>query len=155
MLIPLFITTTITFLVFPYQLYLPTLTIVVPNGYSGEINLVLSNVEDNILTIHSNGIGYLNESTFDKTYSRLIVKQTDGKHLDEYLIGFNSSTFFRKSIGDGNSIRSLSFKILTSNKKEEKHDAIDWIDKVGRKLVLLKNPDKAFSNKAIEVKIEK
>src|SRR5688572_29850602 len=40
----LFITTTISFLAFHYQLYSPTLTIKVPNGYRGEINLVLSNV---------------------------------------------------------------------------------------------------------------
>ncbi len=39
----LFITTTIAFLAFHYQLYSPTLTIKVPNGYKGEINLVLSN----------------------------------------------------------------------------------------------------------------
>ena len=45
----LFITTTISFLAFHYQLYSPTLTIIVPDGYRGEINLVLSNVDDNIL----------------------------------------------------------------------------------------------------------
>jgi membrane protein implicated in regulation of membrane protease activity len=77
----LFITTTISFAVFHYQLYSPTLTIKVPNGYKGEINLVLSNVKDNILTVDSNGIGYLNEWTFNKTYSRPIVEQLDGKNL--------------------------------------------------------------------------
>jgi len=55
----LFITTTISFLAFHYQLYSPTLTIKVPNGYKGKINLVLSNVKDNLLTVDSNGIGYL------------------------------------------------------------------------------------------------
>jgi hypothetical protein len=115
-LIILFITTTISFLAFHYQLYSPTLTIVVPNGYRGEIHLVLSNVDKNILTVDSNGIGYLNEWTFDKTYSRPIVKQADGKSLDEYLIGFNPSTFFGKGksccVGK-REIQSLSFKIGT------------------------------------------
>src|ERR1035437_4846063 len=46
-------TTAISFFVFHYQLYSPTLTIKVPNGYKGEINLVLSNVKDNILTVDS------------------------------------------------------------------------------------------------------
>src|SRR5690606_10078638 len=36
----LFITTTVSFSVFHYKLYSPTLTIKVPNGYKGEINLV-------------------------------------------------------------------------------------------------------------------
>ena len=90
----LFITTTISFLAFHYQLYSPTLTIKVPNGYNGEIHLILSNVEDNVLTVDSNGIGYLTEWTFNKTYSRPIVEQIDGKNLDENLVGFNPSTFF-------------------------------------------------------------
>lgn len=53
------ITTALSFLIFHYQLYSPTLTIIVPNGYRGKINLVLSNVNDNILTVDSNGIGYV------------------------------------------------------------------------------------------------
>jgi hypothetical protein len=89
----LFIMTTISFSAFHYKLYSPTLTIIVPNGYSGEINLVLSNVKENILTVDSNGIGYINEWTFNKTYSRPIVKQIDGKNLDKSLVGFNPSNF--------------------------------------------------------------
>src|SRR5690606_14068814 len=103
------ITTTFSFLAFHYQLYSPTLKIIVPNGYKGEINLILSNVKDNILTVDSNGIGYLNEWTFNKTYSRPIVEQLDGKNLDKNLVGFNPSTFFGTSIGGGNAIKSLRF----------------------------------------------
>lgn len=117
-------TTTISFLAFHYQLYSPTLTITVPNGYRGEINLVLSNVEENILTVDSNGIGYLTEWTFDKTYSRPIVKQTDGKNLDEYLIGFNPSTFFGKGktccVGK-REIQSLSFTIGSKPHLEDEY----------------------------------
>ena len=151
----LFISTSISFLAFHYQLYSPTLTIKVPNGYKGEIHLVLSNVKDNILTVDSSGIGYLNEWTFDKTYSRPIVEQVDGRNLDRNLIGFNPSTFFGKSIGDGNSIRSLNFEIVPDNLREEKYYTLDWMDKVDRKLILLKNPDKGISNEAIEVEIER
>lgn len=151
----LFVTVTVSFLAFHYQLYSPTLTIKVPNGYRGEINLILSNLKDNILTVDSNGIGYLNEWTFNKTYSRPIVEQVDGKNLDENLVGFNPSTFFGKSIGDGNAIRSLSFKIIPENKTDDKYSTPDWMDKVDKKLILLKDPNKAISNEAIEVKIEK
>lgn len=120
----MFITTSISFLAFHYQLYSPTLTIIVPNGYKGEINLVLSNVDDNILTVDSNGIGYLTEWTFDKTYSRPIVKQADGKNLDEYLIGFNPSTFFGKGktcCVENREIQSLSFKIGTKPHLEDEY----------------------------------
>ena len=118
------ITTTISFLAFHYQLYSPTLTIIVPDGYRGEVNLVLSNVDDNILTVDSNGIGYITEWTFNKTYSRPIVKQADGKNLDEYLIGFNPSTIFGKGksccVGK-REIQSLSFKIGTKPHLEDEY----------------------------------
>lgn len=120
----LFITTSISFLAFHYKLYSPTLTIKVPNGYRGEINLVLSNVEDNILTVDSNGIGYLNEWTFNKTYSRPIVKQVDGTNLNEYLVGFNHTTFFGKGktccVGK-REIQTLSFTIGTKPGLEDEY----------------------------------
>lgn len=150
-----FITTTISFLIFHYKLYSPTLTIKVPNGYKGEINLVLSNVKDNILTVDSNGIGYLNEWTFNKTYSRPIVEQIDGKNLDKNLVGFNPSTFFGTSIGCGNSIKTLSFEIVPDSVLGQKqYYSKDFTKYVNKKLVLLKEPDKGIkSNEAtIEVK---
>ena len=150
----LFITTAISFLVFHYQLYSPTLTIKVPNGYKGEVSFVLSNVKDNILTVDSNGVGYLNEWTFNKTYSRPIAEQVNGESLDKNLVGFNPSIFFGKSIGDGNAIESLSFKIIPDSRMEEKCYTSNWMDKVDKKLILLKSPSKGISNKAIEVKIE-
>ena len=151
----LFITTTISFLAFHYQLYSPTLTIKVPNGYKGEINLVLSNVKDNILTVDSNGIGYINEWTFNKTYSKPIVEQLDGKNLDKNLVGFNPSTFFGTSIGAGNSIKTLSFEIVPDNILGQKqYYSKDFTKYVNKKLVLLKEPNKGIeSNEAtIEVK---
>lgn len=142
----LFITTTISFLAFHYQLYSPTLTIKVPNGYRGEINLVLSNVKDNILTVDSNGIGYLTEWTFNKTYSRPIVKQADGKDLDDYLIGFNSSTFFGEGkaccIGNGE-VQSLSFKIGTKPHLDDEYfDYKTLTELVDQNQTILTKPDK-------------
>ena len=119
----LFLTTSISFLVFHYQLYSPTLTIKVPNEYRGEINLVLSNVKENILTVDSNGIGYVNEWTFNKVYSRPIVEEVDGKNLDNNLVGFNPSTFWAKeksSDTKGREIESISFEIVPDNKLGQK-----------------------------------
>jgi hypothetical protein len=131
------ITTTISFLAFHYQLYSPTLTIKVPNGYKGEINLVLSNVKDNILNVDSNGIGYVNEWTFNHTYSRPIVEQLDGKNLDKFLVGFNPSTFWAKGETSSSEInlkiKTLSFEIVADYKLGQKQfnstDLFKQVDK--------------------------
>jgi len=135
-----FITTSISFLAFHYQLYSPTLTIIVPNDYKGEINLVLSNVDDNILTVDSNGIGYLNKWTFNKTYTRPNVVQVDGKNLDKNLVGFNPSTFFGRSGGDGMQI--LRFEIVPDDKIGQKqYYSKNLTNLVDKELVLLLPPD--------------
>ena len=150
----LFITTTISFLAFHYQLYSPTLKIKVPNGYKGEINLVLSNVEENILTVDSNGIGYLNEWTFNKTYSKPIVEQVDGKNLDKNLVGFNPSTFFGTSIGGGNSIKTLSFEIAPDSALGQKqYYSKDFTKYVNKKLVLLKEPNKGIESNEATIEV--
>lgn len=114
----------IAFAVFHYQLYSPTLKIVVPENYIGEIYLVKSNVSKNILTIDSNGIGYLNEWTFNKLYSKPIVVDENGKDLTEQCVGFNSSTFFglgtSASSEKNREIKSLSFEIVPTDKIREK-----------------------------------
>ena len=141
-----FITTSIFFIAFHYHLYSPSLTIKVPNGYKGEINLVLSKLDENILTVDSNGIGYLTEWNFNKTYTRPKVEQIDGKNLDAYLIGFNPSTFF----GKGKSccirkqeVQSLSFKIGTKpNLEDEYFGGRNLTETVDTNKAILMNLDK-------------
>lgn len=138
------VTMTISLLLFHYRLYSPTLTIIVPNGFNGEINLVLSNVEENILTLDSNGIGYLNQWTFDKTYSRPIVKQVDGKNLEQNLVGFNSSSFFGKGTAccvTGKNIRTMSFKVTPAHKtRQEQFNVNDFLPFVDKKKVIFVSP---------------
>ncbi len=102
------------FAVFYYQLYSPTLKIVVPENYSGQVSLIKSNVTENILTVDSNGIGYLNEWTFNKLYSKPIVVDANGKDLTKQCVGFNPSTFFglgtSTSTEKNKEIKSLSLK---------------------------------------------
>ncbi|MBF0694632.1 MAG: hypothetical protein IR153_06205 [Flavobacterium sp.] len=136
----MFITTSISFLAFHYQLYSPTLTIIVPNDYKGEINLVLSNVDDNILTVDSNGIGYLNKWTFNKTYTKPNVVQVDGKNLEKNLVGFNPSTFFGRSVGGGMQI--LRFEIVPDDKiRQKQYYSKNLTNLVDKKLVLFLPPD--------------
>ncbi len=119
-----FTITAVAFTVFHYQLYSPSLKIVVPENYIGEINLVKSNVSKNILTVDSNGIGYLNEWTFNKLYSKPIVVDQNGTDLTKHCVGFNPSTFFGRitsSSSENNMIiKSLSFEIVPKEKIGEK-----------------------------------
>jgi hypothetical protein len=108
------ILTSISFITYHYQLYSPILKVIVPDGYVGEVNLVQSNVDENILTLDSNGIGYLNKWTFNKLYSRPEVYTTSGKNINNLCVGFNPSAFFGVSkfcCVDGKVIRSKSFDI--------------------------------------------
>ncbi len=110
------ISISISFIAYHYQLYSPTLKVIVPDGYVGEVNLVQSNVDENILTIDSNGIGYLNKWTFNKLYSRPEVYTTSGRNISNLCVGFNPSAFFgvsRFCCVDGKVIRSKSFDIAS------------------------------------------
>ena len=157
----LLILTTISFTFFHYQLYSPTLTIKVPNGYKGEINLVLSNLDNNELTIDSNGIGYLNKWTFNKTYSKPIVEQLDGKNLDKNLVGFNPSTFFGKGKScciSGQQLESLSFKIVPDDKiGQEQFYSNNFMDFVDKKIILLSksNSQTVIDSVSVERRNEK
>lgn len=114
-----FISLTLAFIAYHYQLYSPTLKIIVPDDYTGEVSLVLSNTDKNILAVDSNGVGYVTKWTFNKTWSQPDVFTTSGKKINNQCIGFNPSTFWALSkfcCVDGKVIRSLSFDIVPQDK---------------------------------------
>lgn len=118
-----FITISIAFLAYHYHLYSPTLKIIVPDDYKGKVSLVLSNVNKNILTVDSNGIGYITKWTFKKTWSKPDVYTTSGRKINDLCVGFNPSTFWGLSkfcCVDGKEIRSLSFEIVPVDQKGKK-----------------------------------
>jgi len=130
------ILTAVCFIALHYYFYSPTLRIVVPKGYVGPVNLVLSNVDKNKLVLDSNGIGYINKWTFEKTYTEPIVTETDGTKINDRCVGFNPSTFWGKgysTISESNiKIHSISFEIVPADKKGQKqyydkglHAAVD------------------------------
>jgi hypothetical protein len=110
---------------FHYKIYSPTLNIRVPVGYHGEINLVKSNLKENILTIDSNGIGYLNAWTFEKVYTEPMVFDMNGKNLSEQCVGYNPTKFFSlkqySSSEISVDIKSLSFSIFPPDKLGDKY----------------------------------
>lgn len=140
---------TLSFSTFHYHLYSPTLVITVPNGYTGKVSLVQSNTKNNILTLDSNGIGYLDRWTFGKVYTKPIVKQIDGKNLDKNLVGFNPSAFFgggKSCCIDGLYIQSISFEIVPDDKTGQKqYYSKDLMSVVDKQLVLLSKPDRYTS----------
>lgn len=114
-----------------YKLMSPTLTIVVPKGYTGQVTLVLSNVNKNILTVDSNGIGYINKRTFNDTYTPPIVRETDGTEITSRCVGFNPTTFWAKGSSSSAStstgqnistseIQYLSFEVVPKGKEGQK-----------------------------------
>lgn len=118
-----FIVISVAFMGYHYYLYSPTLKIIVPDGYTGEVNLVLSNVDKNILTMDSNAVGYITKWTFNKTYSQPNVYTSSGRKINKQCVGFNSSTFWGLSkfcCVDGKIIKSLSFEIVPESKLGQK-----------------------------------
>lgn len=118
-----FILVSIGFLAYHYQLYSPTLKIIVPDNYTGEVSLVLSNVDHNILTVDSNGVGYVTKWTFNKTWAEPEVFTKSGKKINNRCVGFNPSTFWGLSkfcCVDGKVIKSLSFEIVPEDKIGQK-----------------------------------
>ena len=113
----------------------------VPNNYKEEINLVLSNVKDNILKINKNGIEYLTEWTFNKTYSKPFVEQINGKNLKKNLVDFNPSAFFGKSKSccvEGQQVESLIFEIVSHGKIGEKqYNSKSLADLVNKNLLVI------------------
>lgn len=131
------------------------MTIIVPANYSGDVDLVLADIKENILTIDTNGIGYINQWTFDKTYTRPIVKDENGKDIDSLLIGYNPTSFWGKGKSccvDNKEIYSKSFKIESKNSETTfKHRSLT--DLVDRRLTKFMKPDR-YTSIQTEVKSE-
>ena len=107
----------------------PKLKIIVPENYFGKIILVLSNVDRDILTVDSNGIGYITKHTFDKTYTKPFVIEKGGTDISNQAVGFNISAIWSKGkfafANDENSppnkaVEFLSFEVVPKDKQMKK-----------------------------------
>ena len=117
----------------------PAYEIIVPENYVGEVNLILSNVKENRLTLDENGIGYINKKTFNKTFNPIILQKDT--IIGERIEGFNTPTFWSKLItttSDGKIFAALNFVIPPENKNGEYqyNDTMDLSKLVDYKLVL-------------------
>jgi hypothetical protein len=152
------ISTVIAFLYFHYAWYSPTLKIIVPKGYKGQVNLVLANVKENILTLDTNGIGYITQWTIDHIYSVPLVIDNDGQNLNKLCVGFNPSTFWgtgKTCCVSGKQFESISFEIVSKeNAGQKQYDSKDLTALVNKKLVKFLERDKYTTINTDSVKLK-
>jgi hypothetical protein len=90
--------------------------IVVPNNYVGEVCLVKSKSDTNILTLDSNGIGYINNKAFEELRFEPTVRNVSGKNLLPNCITYNSSAWWARGKAESTKskkiIHYLSFEIV-------------------------------------------
>ena len=134
--------TLIVYLMINY-FYPVKLTVIVPKNYQGEVILVLSNVEKDILTVDTNGIGYITKQTFDKKHSVPKVIEIDGTDVSSQCVGFSPSSFW--AVGNSSyateeggsskevKVHFLSFEVVPIENKGEKQyysaDLMGLVDK--------------------------
>ncbi|MBS1635844.1 MAG: hypothetical protein JST26_07955 [Bacteroidetes bacterium] len=98
--------------------------ITVPQGYTGGVYLIKSNVPKDELTLDSNGIGYITEDTFEDLKWQPIVHDASGKDLTANLVGYNPSAFWgvgkSESIKPKMKIEYMGFEIVPDNLKGQK-----------------------------------
>jgi hypothetical protein len=116
--------TVVGFTYFHYQIYSPTVKIIVPENFVGEVNLIKSNMDENILTLDSNGIGYLTEWTFNHLHNKPIIIDQIGTDISEFSVGFSRTHFWGVgSVIPSGSIQKIRFKSF---------EIVPW-DKIGEK----------------------
>lgn len=115
-------TTSAASMAFLILYYDPGLTITCPKGYTGAVVLVLTTADRDILTLDSNGIGYITRRTFKRTYRKPRVIDAGGTDISARCVGYNPSTFWANStyLGGGQKIRSLSFELVPEDQKGQK-----------------------------------
>lgn len=152
------IITTISLLFLHYYFYSPKLILIVPNNYYGEINLVKSNTNHNILTVDHNGIDYLTKWTFNKLYLKPTVIRKNGKNIEKNLVGFNPSTFFgleRSCCIFGGEIESLTFEIVPDSLiGQDPGYATSLLALVNKKLITLSKQGSYSTPDTVTVKVE-
>jgi len=125
------------------------LTVIVPKGYIGKICLILSNCETNVLKIDSNGIGYINKSTYNNTYAKPLVLESDSTNITSRIVGYNPASFWSKGsfsmISTNNStntneIHFMSFEIVPVGKEGQKQYYTTDIDQFIDVSKLCNNP---------------
>lgn len=94
--------------IFYISQYKPTCEIYVPDNYTGEVKLFVSNEEKNDFVVNKYGIGYINKSTFDNGfYPRIFRGKVDiTKQITQYAKGALATTAEK-----GYSCEFLSFSI--------------------------------------------
>lgn len=104
--------------------YRPVYTVVIPEGYVGEVRLLVSNEKENDFFINNYGIGYIDRKTFDEGFYPKIIKGDNEitKQVKEYSKGALATT-----PGDIYSYEYLSFFVPAKGESVEDKDIEELI----------------------------
>jgi hypothetical protein len=110
--------------IFYVSRYRPVYTVVIPDGYVGEVRLLVSNEKENDLFINKYGIGYIDKKTFDEGFYPKIIKGDNDitKQVKEYSKGALATTS-----EDVYSYEYLSFSVLGKGENVEDKDIEELI----------------------------
>lgn len=146
-----FLATAVLFVFLHFKIHSPTLNIVVPENYSGQVRLFLSSTTDNILTLDKNGFGYLNERTYEKVFTRPNVVDIKGRDLTEFCRGFSDESFWGENTTccvDDKFIQAKTFKIMREDKTQQNElTYLELLDLVDKKLVKGISKDRYIKDK--------
>jgi hypothetical protein len=73
--------------------------------------------------------------------------------LNHLLLSYDNNKFWGKSIGTGNTIKSLNFEIAKDSLQKERTYISNWLENVDMNKVYLEDPTKKPDN-ILEVKIK-
>ena len=115
----------LTFIISQYK---PTYKIIIPDSYSGTINLIMTGENENDFDINNFGIGYITEDTYYNGFYPKIIK--NGKDITKDARGFSRGSFAFATPDLNVSLDYLKFEIPGNNNGDTLKD-FDALIKVG------------------------
>jgi hypothetical protein len=102
------LTMTVICLTFYASQYKPSYKIIIPDGYIGEVKLLLSNENENDFRVNNFGIGYINQKTFENGFRPTIIQRR--QDISKQITGYSTGSYATTS-SSNLALDYLSFEI--------------------------------------------
>jgi energy-coupling factor transporter transmembrane protein EcfT len=99
---------TVICLIFYGSQYRPGYKIVIPDQYVGEVQLLVSNEQENDFKVNEFGIGYINQQTYKNGFRPIVIKA--GHDISDQISGYAQGSY-ATTLGNKLSFEYLSFEI--------------------------------------------
>lgn len=99
--------------IFYISQYRPTYEILLPADFTGDVNLIVSNEQDNDFKISTDGIGYINYDTYKNGFIPKVIK--GDKDITSQVKGFSRSSWAYTSQNQSLSMDYLNFEVQGRN----------------------------------------